>query len=141
MQSMTPEEIHAFLTQGARTGKIATVRPDGRPHLTPVWFIADGDDIVFTVWHTTVKAANLRRDPRVSFCVDDDRPPYAFVIIDGTASLDEAAVDLLSWTTRIAEKYMGQELGESYGRRNAVPGEFLVRVTPTHIIAQRGIAD
>ncbi len=47
---------------------MATVRNDGRPHVVPIWFDLDGDDLVFTTWHTSVKAANLRRDPRVSIC-------------------------------------------------------------------------
>jgi hypothetical protein len=50
------------------------------------------------------------------------------------------ASDLLHWTTRIGGRYMGAELAEAYGRRNAVPGELLVRVTPTRIVAHKNIA-
>ena len=49
--------------------------------------------------------------------------------------------DLLYWATRIGGRYMGAELAESYGRRNAVPGELLVRVTPEKIVARKNIAD
>jgi PPOX class probable F420-dependent enzyme len=89
MKLMSREESRAFLLERARAAKAATVRPDGRPHITPVWFDLDGDDLVFTTWHTTVKARDLRRDPRISLCVDDERPPFSFVLIEGTARLSD----------------------------------------------------
>jgi hypothetical protein len=141
MQTMTSEERNAFLLAGTRTGKLATVRSDGRPHIAPIWFDLDGDTLIFTTWHTTVKAANIHRDPRISICVDDDAPPFAFVIIEGTAEFINDAEQLRNWATRIARRYMGDDLAEAYGKRNAVPGELLVRVTPQHVIAQKGIAD
>src|SRR5215813_5470697 len=110
MEKMTPEERRAFLTHPARTGKLASVREDGRPHVAPIWFVLDGDDIIFTTWHTTVKAHNIQRDPRLSICVDDDKPPYAFVLIDGTAQIVTPTQDeFLMWATRLAAKYMGNE--------------------------------
>ena len=80
MQTMSVEERKQFLLEGTRTGKLATVRKDGRPHVAPIWFDLDGDELVFTTWHESVKAANMRRDPRVSVCVDEEIPPYAFVV-------------------------------------------------------------
>ena len=141
MQVMPPEEYRAFLLERPRTAKLATVRADGRPHVAPIWFDLDGDMLVFTTWHTTVKAANLRRDPRVSLCIDDDMPPYAFVIVEGTATLGEDPDQLLRWATSIAGRYMGSDQAEAFGRRNGVPGELLVRVTPTHVIAKTNISD
>jgi hypothetical protein len=80
-----------------------------------------------------------RTAPRL--CVDDEEPPFAFVMIEGTAEMIAGASDLLHWTTRIGGRYMGEELAEAYGRRNAVPSELLVRVTPTKIVAEKNIAD
>ena len=141
MQDMTPEQYRAFLLERPRTAKLATVRADGRAHIAPIWFDLDGDTLVFTTWHTTVKAANLRRDPRVSLCIDDDAPPYAFVIFEGIATLSEDADELLNWATSIAGRYMGSDQAEAFGRRNGVPGELLVRVTPTHVVAKTKISD
>lgn len=140
MQPLTPEQARAFLIERPRTAKLATVRADGRPHLAPIWFALDGELIVFTTWHTTVKAANLRRDPRVSLCVDDETPPFAFVIIEGLATFSEDLAELRHWATRIAGRYMGADLAEAYGQRNGVPGEILVRVQPTRIIGQAQIS-
>lgn len=140
MNAMTPERARAFLLERARTAKLATVRADGRPHVAPVWFALDGDDLLFTTWHTTVKAANLRRDPRVSLCIDDEAPPFAFVIVEGMASLSEDLDELRVWATRIAGRYMGAEQAEAFGQRNGVPGEILVRVRPSRIIGQDDVS-
>ena len=141
MRQLTPTEARAFLLDRPRTAKIASVRADGRPHVAPVWFDLDGDTLVFTTWHATVKAANIRRDPRISLCVDDEIPPYAFVLIEGVATLSDDLEELRRWATHIAGRYMGADLAESYGKRNGVHGELLVRVVPTKIVGQSGIAD
>ncbi|NTU81909.1 MAG: PPOX class F420-dependent oxidoreductase [Chloroflexales bacterium] len=140
MHQMTDSEARAFLLARPRTAKLATVRVDGRPHVAPVWFDLDGEAIVFTTWHTTVKAANLRRDPRVCLCVDDETLPFAFVIVEGVATLSEDLGELRAWAARIAGRYMGAEQADAYGQRNGVPGEILVRVQPTRVIGQMAIA-
>jgi PPOX class probable F420-dependent enzyme len=106
----------------------------------PVWFLLDGEEIVFTTGKHSVKGHHLRRDDRIAICIDDEALPFAFVSVRGRARLVERADDLLDWTTRIAERYMGAELAEAYGRRNAVPEELLVRVTPERIVAETDVA-
>ena len=141
MQEMSLDEYKSFLLDEARTAKLATVRRDGRPHVAPVWFDLDGDDLVFTTWHESVKAANIGRDPRVSLCVDEETPPFAFVLVEGMARAEADAPGLLYWASRIAGRYMGADRAEEYGRRNGVPGELLVRVTPTKVVARKNISD
>lgn len=138
---MTDSERRGFLLGRARTASLATVREDGRPHVAPVWFDLDGDTVVFTTWHTSVKARNIRSNDRVSLCVDDEEPPFAFVLIEGRARMSEQDPDLRYWATRIAGRYMGEDLAGSYGERNSVPGELLVRVEPTNVVARKDIAD
>ena len=128
MKKMSEAERKEFLLGHPHTAKLATVRPDGRPHVAPVWFDLDGDDIIFTTWHTTVKAVNLSHEPHVSICVDDEDFPYGFVLMDGIATISTDPVELLYWATRIAARYVGETLGGSYGKRNGVEGELLVRV-------------
>ena len=139
-RSMTRDEWRAFLSRGTRTGKLATVRRDGRPHVVPIWFVLDGDDLVFTTGADTVKAQAMRRDARVCLCVDDEEPPFAFVMVEGTAALGEDMDELLRFATAIGGRYMGAERAEAFGRRNAVPGELLVRVTPEHVLAVDDVA-
>ncbi|MFF5445667.1 PPOX class F420-dependent oxidoreductase [Streptomyces sp. NPDC012888] len=140
---MTEEEWRAFVSHSTRTGKLATVRSDGSPHTAPVWFLLDGDSFVFTTGKDTVKGRNLVRDGRVCLCVDDDRPPYAYVVLQGRAETSEyadGAEAMLHWATRIGGRYMGEERAAAFGRRNAVPGELLVRVRIEKVIAEAGVA-
>ena len=137
---MTPDECKQFLTAGMRTAKVGTVRPDGRPHVAAVWFDIEDDTLLFTTWHKTVKAANLRHNPQVCICVDDETPPFAFVQIEGHAEITESDADLLYWATRIAGRYVGREQADTYGNRNAVEGEWLVRVNITKIVGEKDLA-
>jgi len=138
---MDDAEWRAFVSEGTRTGKLATTRHDGRPHVVPIWFVLDGDDFVFNTGDHTVKARALRRNGLAALCVDEERPPYAFVSVTGTVSITSDADELLRWATAIGGRYMGADRAAEFGRRNAVPGELLVRVTPTNVRAIAEIAD
>ena len=128
------------LSSRGRPHKLATVRKDGRPHVVPVWFDFDGHTIVFTAWHESVKAINMRRDARVCICLDDERPPFNYVQVEGEAELPSDRDDLRDWSTRIAGKYMGQGAADRHGGRNSIDGELLVRVRIAEIIGQKDVA-
>jgi PPOX class probable F420-dependent enzyme len=140
MGRMTVEECKAFILAQARPAIAAVVRADGRPHATPVWIDLDGDQIVFTTWHESLKAKALRRDPRIALTIDDDAPPFAFVVIEGTATLSDESVGLRYWAGRIGGRYMGADQAAAYGARNGVPGELLVRVTITKMVGMTDVA-
>ncbi|MDX3540630.1 PPOX class F420-dependent oxidoreductase [Streptomyces sp. MB09-01] len=143
-KKMTQEEWRAFVSHSTRTGKLSTVREDGSPHIAPIWFVLDGDSFVFNTGKDTAKGRNLARDGRFALCVDDDRPPFSYVVLQGRAEISgysDDADELLAWATRIGARYMGEERAESFGRRNAVPSELLVRVPIDKVIALAGIAD
>jgi PPOX class probable F420-dependent enzyme len=139
-REMTPAEVREFLLHGTRTAKVATTMPDGHPHVMPVWFVLDCDEIVFTTAAESAKGRHLRRDSRVALVVDDETPPYAFVHVRGRATVGEDVGELLRYATEIGRRYMGAARAEEFGRRNAVPGELLVRVTPTRVIAETDVA-
>jgi PPOX class probable F420-dependent enzyme len=140
-RDMTPDEARAFLLEGTRTGKLAVIRADGRPHVTATWFTLDGDDLVLTTGGTSVKAKAIRRDSRVALCVDDQAPPYSYVLVEGTAALSDDLAELRRAATAVGRRYMGPDRAEEFGARNAVSGELVVRITPTRVIAQADIAD
>ena len=139
--AMTDEERRAFLMDGTRTGILATVRRDGRPHAAPVWFTLDGDDLVFTTGESTVKGRNLRRSGRALIVVDESMPPYDFVTVEGRVEISEDLDELLHWATVLGGRYMGPDRAEEFGRRNAVRGELLVRLRPEKIVATAGVAE
>jgi PPOX class probable F420-dependent enzyme len=145
--AMSPDEIRAFLSAGTRTAKLATVRADGRPHVAPVWYVLDevdnewGFDLILNTGAETIKGRTMRRDHRVMLAVDDERPPFAFVLVEGTVELSDDLDEMLPWAIRIGSRYMGADQGEAFGRRNAQPGELLVRLRPTHVIAAAGVTE
>lgn len=141
MKQMTETEWREFVSTGTRTGRIGVTRADGSPHVTPIWFVLDGPDMVFTTHSESTKGKALQRDPRASVCVDDDRPPFSFVTVFGQATLSEELTELRKWATVIGGRYMGTDRAEEYGARNGVPGELLVRLRIGKVIAQRDIAD
>jgi PPOX class probable F420-dependent enzyme len=138
---MSDEEWREFVSVGTRTGKLATTRRDGRPHVVPIWFVLDGDDLVFNTGAETVKGRSLRRTGWASLCVDDENPPFSFVTVNGPVTISEDVEGMLPFAIQIGKRYMGAELGEQFGRRNAVPGELLVRLHAKHVLAIRDLAD
>lgn len=142
---MRRDEWLAFVMHGTRTGKLATVRKDGSPHVAPIWFLVDqaddGDHLVFTTGADTVKGKAIRRDPRLALCVDAETPPYSFVQLCAEATISEDLDEMLHWATRLGERYMGADAAEAFGKRNAVPGELLVRARITKVVALAEIAD
>jgi PPOX class probable F420-dependent enzyme len=138
--SITDPQVRAFLTEGTRTGKLGFLSPSGRPLVTPVWFVLEGDTLVFNTGQDTAKGRALARDPRVSLCVDLEQPPYAFVQVQGEAELSDDLDELVRTATAIAARYMGPERAEEFGKRNGVPGELVVRVQPTKVLASFNMA-
>lgn len=128
------------LSTGTHTGKLATASPTGSPHVAPIWFVVDDGDLVFTTAESSVKGRNLRAGGRAALCVDVEVYPYHFVIVQGRVHIEADAPDLLAWTTRIAARYVPEGQQEAFGRRNAVAGELLCRLTPHRITGQTDIA-
>jgi PPOX class probable F420-dependent enzyme len=147
---MSADEMREFLWAGTRTAKLAFVGADGGPRVTPVWFVLDDEagpgpsglpDLIFNTGVATAKGRAMRRDPRVALLADDETPPFAYIRILATVTLSEDLDDVVHWATRIGERYMGAERGEEFGRRNGVPGEYLVRAHPTKVVSEAGVAD
>ncbi|MGI9607039.1 MAG: PPOX class F420-dependent oxidoreductase [Acidimicrobiales bacterium] len=138
---MSPAEVTEFLMTGTRTGKLATVRADGRPHVAPIWFVLKDGHIVFNTHEESVKGRNLAREGRAALSVDDPHPPYSFVMIEGSVSLTADAPDLVAIAGEIGGRYMGAENAEAYGRRNGVPGEYVVRLSMDKVVSAKDLAD
>ena len=135
------DEVIAFLSEGTRTGMLGYLASDGRPLVAPVWFVVEGGELAFNTGKNTAKGRALARDPRVVMCVDDPRPPYAFVQVQGIASIGEDPDDVLDIATRAGGRYMGPDRAEKYGRRNAIPGELVVRIKPTKVRKAFNVAE
>jgi PPOX class probable F420-dependent enzyme len=141
MKEMTPAERRAFLARGTRTGKLATSRHDGQPHAAPVWFVLDGDDLIFMTWHTSVKGKAIQRDARVALVVDDETFPYSFVLVEGTATVTRDPRSRRLWARRIASRYVPADRVDAYTERNAAEGELIVRINGQRWIARSSMAE
>jgi PPOX class probable F420-dependent enzyme len=137
--SINDPEVHAFLTEGTRTAKLSYASASGQPLVIPVWFIVDDGCLVFNTGRDTAKGRALARDPRTTICVDLESPPYAFVQVQGIAELSEDPEELLRTATAIGARYMGASRAGEFGRRNAVPGELVVRLRPVRVLAHFNI--
>lgn len=135
MRPMTKDETSAFLLSGTRTGKLAWVSQNGAPHVAPIWFTLDGDDVIFNTHQDSGKAKALAREGRACLLVDLEAPPYAFVKIDATVTFEDDLDRVRAVATEIGSRYMGEDRAEEFGARNGVPGELVVRLTPTKVTA------
>ncbi|ADG78605.1 PPOX class putative F420-dependent enzyme OS=Tsukamurella paurometabola (strain ATCC 8368 / DSM/ CCUG 35730 / CIP 100753 / JCM 10117 / KCTC 9821 / NBRC 16120 / NCIMB 702349 / NCTC 13040) OX=521096 GN=Tpau_1993 PE=4 SV=1 [Tsukamurella paurometabola] len=128
-------DVIAFLSEGTRTAHLSYLGRDGRPLSTPVWFVVDDGALVFATGAQTAKGKLIARDPRVAVSVDLPEPPYAFAQVQGIADIiDQDPEYLLKICTACGARYMGPERAEEFGRRNAVPGEVIVRIRPTRVL-------
>lgn len=157
LAEMSKVEVINFLNHGTMTAKISTASLDGTPHVAPVWFMIDDKKLqqgsitdsnlnlilLFTTSNKSVKAKHLIENPKISVCVDDQKPPFSFIIINGIVEIEHNPLpdDLLGYTTKLAERYMGKENSVRFGKRNAVEGELIVRVRPKKIIAQKNVSE
>jgi PPOX class probable F420-dependent enzyme len=140
MASLSDDRVREFMMHGTRTGKIAWVGADGAPHVAPIWFVIDGDDIVFNTGADTGKGRALAREGRASLVVDDEVPPFSFVKVDGPVTLHDDLDEVRRLATIIGGRYMGADRAEEFGERNGVPGELLVRLHPSKVTAAFDIA-
>ena len=138
--SINDPEVLAFLTEGTRTGKLAYTSASGQPLVVPVWVVVEDGCVVFNTGKDTAKGRALARDPRAAVCIDLESPPYAYVQVQGTAELSEDPEELLRTATAIGARYMGADRAEQFGRRNAVPGELVVRLRPTKVLINFNVA-
>jgi PPOX class probable F420-dependent enzyme len=140
MESMTKAEYEAFLDAPARSATIATVREDGRPHAATIWFVRDGERIVFTSWYTSVKVKNILRDGRVSLLVDHDVAPWHYVILEGRAAvIDKSVEGTQYWTKHIAARYVGEDRAEAVTMGYAIEGEWVFEMIPEKVIAHKNV--
>ena len=114
---LTDQEIDELLA-GARTATMATVGPDGQPHLVAMWFSIIDGDICFETKAKSQKATNLRRDPRISVLVEDGQTYEELrgVSIEGRAEVSEDAELLWRIGVNMFERYYGPSYAENLYR-------------------------
>jgi PPOX class probable F420-dependent enzyme len=139
MAEMTDNEWRSFVTAGTRLAHVALTRRDGRPHVTPVCFVLDGDELAFALSPGSVKGKSLAHDRRIALCVSDDRQPYSFVTIEGQAQVSAEADQINHIGKRIADRYYPSHPAEAIAESFVQEGFTAVRVSITNVIARSGL--
>jgi PPOX class probable F420-dependent enzyme len=134
---MSAAELGAFLGQAFPTplGVVGTLRPDGSPHLVPVWFRWDGTAITIWTIDERLWVRNLMRDPRAAFSVQTFDAPYPAVVMRGTATVttadDSATMEEIRAITR---RYVPAEGVERYVA-DWPHLRTIVSIVPDHIVS------
>ena len=124
---MTDEEIKQFLDE-KRIGVLGVNRQGEPPQLIPIWFRYDGDVIWMMSEKQVSKIDNIREDPQVSLCVDDETFPYRAVVAYGTVELVEENVQ--ETRRALARRYLGDAAGEAYAAEPRPRGTILLKLVP-----------
>jgi PPOX class probable F420-dependent enzyme len=132
----TPESAHrAERLRGDLIAWLGSVRPDGRPHLVPVWFFWDGDTVLILSQPDTQKVRNLKHDPRVTIALDGSRTGRDVVLFEGEAELTSVgdhelreSAYLAKYAALLAEmEWRPEEYSEEYSQAIVIrPTRFIV---------------
>ena len=131
-RAMTSEEMEALLRETHLT-TLGTVRRDGSPQISPVWYEYDGQGLLIIAHENTAKVHNIRRDPRVVLSIATPTEPYSYVLIQGTAEVTTRNVEEV--TSSICIRYRGRDRGSIFARELLEEGgTVVIEVSPTKII-------
>jgi PPOX class probable F420-dependent enzyme len=124
-------KAEAFL-KGVYFGKLATTKKDGSPHVTPIWYMLDEGKLIVNTTTDRVKYRNIKRDPRVSFLVDDG---YPYIMIQGRARIATER-DALKDIEKLAIRYTGEEKGRKAARdRYWKQPRVSIEIVPGRVVA------
>ena len=129
MARLTPAQ-EAFLKEG-HLATVATVRPDGSPHLTPVWVDSDGERVVFNTAEGRAKPRYIRRNAVVGVQVVDTNDPYRWISVTGPAEIVEDGAR--EHINELSHRYTGRDFSFSDGEKRLI-----VRIEPERVDA-RGV--
>jgi PPOX class probable F420-dependent enzyme len=108
---MTEAEVASFLAE-QRVVTCASIGPDGRPHLMPLWFVADGETVLAWTYAASQKAKNLRRDPRATLQIEagDSYEELRGVMFEADTELVEEPAEVAAIGLLIALRYAPGDL-------------------------------
>ena len=128
------DQQRAFLDQPLNA-IVATLRGDGLPSQSVVWFLRDGDDIWMSISPESVKVRHLQRDPRVSVLVLGP-DGFAYLRLEGTARVAGEVSDAMR--LELLTKYRGREGAQAWMVNHPLPSpNACVRITPERAIGHR----
>ena len=132
-------DVNEFLA-GIKMAVMATINHDGSPHLSPNWYYYNEERLFFVTTKERKKFFNLKRDQRMSVCVYE--PPLAsdYVVVQGTATIDDLVPTSELWGTArlVIERYVDADDVDAYVERWKTEPRILVAITPEKIYTRPG---
>lgn len=125
------DELKKYLDESKVFATIATIGPDGQPHLTVIWLEREGEDLLFSTTVTRQQAKNITRDPRVTIMINPPEQPYVYAEIVGTATVTPDPEKTLP--NKLSQKYTGQAYADFNPASVNDAARIIVRVTPTKV--------
>jgi PPOX class probable F420-dependent enzyme len=135
--TMTQVQIEEFLAS-PRHAVLATKRRDGAPQISPVWYLYDQGRFYISASVETAKHHNVRRDPRLSLCIDGCHPDARAVVVHGSATVlepDDPQAPEIRWRI-IRRYYETEEDARRYVETTRGMRSALLIVTPEKMISQ-----
>jgi len=126
MTVLSPD-VAAFLRE-PNVAALATVRPDGRPHVTPVWYEYDGTEFIIGAFRGAQKLENVARKGFATLCIFTQQLPYQQVIVEGTARVGSPVDNV--WRERVAVRYLGESAGKAYAHDTADWDSVAIHIRP-----------
>lgn len=113
MTRLSAVEIDSQLTK-PHVAHLVSIRPDGRPHVAPVWYARDGGRVWVMTGSGTAKARNITNNPAVSLSIAAPGRPYWYIVLEGIASLTKDNME--SMVKNICTLYDGPVRGAEFAR-------------------------
>ena len=113
MAELGQQQLEAYLGE-PHVANLTTVRPNGRPHVAPVWFLWEAGRVYMIAGNTAVKVRNIRANPAVALSVAVDERPYQYVILEGRTRVREDGLE--DMVNRICIRYDGPERGAEFAQ-------------------------
>jgi PPOX class probable F420-dependent enzyme len=120
-------DVEEFL-RGAHVAALSTVRPDGRPHVTPVWYEFDGREFILQTFRGSQKYNNVSKKGYASLLIYTQELPYRMVLVQGTARTGSPLDNV--WRERVAGRYLGEAGGKEYAHDTAELDYVSIHVRP-----------
>jgi PPOX class probable F420-dependent enzyme len=135
---MTPDEIRDFLDE-QKTVSVATIGPNGRPHLVPLWYVPDGEELIGWTFAKSQKAKNLERDPHATLQVEDgvEYQELRGVMFECDVAVEREPERVAEYGRKIFERYGGGDLAPEAAEmvQRQAPKRVGMRFSPTRTVS------
>jgi PPOX class probable F420-dependent enzyme len=135
MSVALPEDVKQYVDDPRVFATLATILPDGRPHLTVVWVKRDGDDLLVSTTVNRQQGKNMARDPRVTLVISAPENPYLYAEIRGNVRLTPDPAGELA--DELSRKYTGQDYLAFNPASLNDAARLIARITPEKVTGQR----